>query len=175
MAAKTGAKIFTWLDVVRQPAPHKLQHIADPEAWLGGLPLRAIGVRSQGPEERLPPFRVAPEEDALGEPVPGHVLRRHRVPAEMLDGHARALPHRLEAHVHVGLLAGGEAGLAPREDEQRGRLPDPDPPDLEGLAALEGLGQPPALPGFEGQLARAAGGELEEEAATPSTLFPNPL
>jgi hypothetical protein len=62
-------------------------------------------------------FGVPSEEGRLGEAVPRDMLRRHSVPAAVLDSHARLAAERLEPDFDLGLLVRGETRLAPGEGE----------------------------------------------------------
>ena len=73
----------------------------------------------------------------------------------------------VEPHVQLGLLTGGEAGVAPGEHEAMGRIPDADVADDERLAVRVGLDQPPVGTGLEGEDAGAALGELEQPVGSP--------
>jgi hypothetical protein len=101
--------------------------------------------------------------------VAGGVLGRYRIPAEVLYHDPAALGDGLEAHVHLGFLAGSERGGSPREHEPVRGLPDPDPPYLDYLTVIVGLGDAPADARFDGH-ATAGAAAGQEQAVGPPPL-----
>jgi hypothetical protein len=77
------------------------------------------------------------------------MILRDLVPAAMLDRHARLVPHRLEAHVKLCRLAGGECHLTPSECKPFARLPDGDATNLEFFSVRQRRDKPPAFPRLE--------------------------
>src|ERR1700674_70898 len=99
---------------------------------------------------------MAAQEHLEGEPVPGCMLPRDGVPAEMFDRNSRLVADGLKAPPNLRLLLGPEAGLTPIERELGGWLPDRDSADLEHAAVGLRLDEPPTRAGLEGQTARTA-------------------
>ena len=59
------------------------------------------GLRCECGEQRAPVLRLAHLERLQRETVARHMLLRDRIPAAMLDRHARFVADRLEAHLDV--------------------------------------------------------------------------
>src|SRR6266481_6208275 len=100
-------------------------------------------MEGEGGHQGLPPFGVAAEEDIVGKTVAGDVPRRHRIPSVMLDGHTSLIADRLESHLDLRQLAGGETRLPPGEGYPRTGLPSGDATDLEDVAVGPSLGEAP--------------------------------
>src|SRR5262245_27814840 len=85
----------------------------------------------KGDKQPAPAFRLPALEQHQLKAVTCDVILRDRVPAAMLVGHARLVPHRFEANVKLRRLASGECRVTPGEREPFARLPDGDAADLE--------------------------------------------
>jgi len=97
----------------------------------------------------------------------GHVRCRNAVPPDMLDRDPGAVLHWFETDFDMGVLAGGETGLAPPESQANARLPGRDPADLKLLAVSEYLHETAALPALKGYAPRVTRGELEQGIGAP--------
>src|SRR3546814_3545750 len=93
---------------------------------------------------------------------------RNRLPAAMLDRHARFAAHRLEPHIDLGRLIVAETRQAPGERQPLARQPMAHRTDLPFLAIVEACDEPPARPGgIEAQRAVAPTRKLEQRMAPP--------
>src|SRR5580704_11663954 len=110
---------------------------------------------------------MAAEEERVGKVVPCDMLRRHAVPATMLDGHARLVAHRFEAHFDFGALVLDEGSLAPAEDEFHPALPFAYASDLEDFSVRQFLDEAPARLAFETQRAGTPRCEMEQPIGLP--------
>src|SRR5262249_25106049 len=119
---------------------------------------RLVAARDGQEHDRVvsPPEAEGVDEGAAPRTAARRVIGGNTVPAAMGEGHAGAARDRLEADLDLGGLAGGEAPVAPLEDQARARLPGADEADLEALAVGVGFDeaalderQAPALVGAQ--------------------------
>jgi len=99
--------------------------------------------------------------------VPGRMLRRDAVPAEMLDGDPGLDANGPETHAQLGTLIGSKGCLPPAHGLVVRRVPLTQLGDDERASVVIGLDQPSLGPGLEGQRARLPGGELEQPIGPP--------
>src|SRR6266851_9715847 len=121
----------------------------------------------EGGHQGLPPFGVVAEEDIVGETVAGDVPRRDRIPSVMLDGDASLIADRLEPHLDLRQLTGGETRLPLGEGYPLAGFPDGDASDLEDGSVGQSLGEVPADAGLEGELAGRLAREVKQGIGPP--------
>src|SRR5262249_12761576 len=127
---------------------------------------RVLAERSQ--QIRSPQPRH-PEEGRHLLAVAHGVVGPDRCPAAVDHRHPGPARARLEAHLDLGLLRGGEVRRPPLEDQPRRRLPGGHPASLDDprpSSALHRLEEPPPHPGLETEQAGLppAGPELQAGA-----------
>src|SRR3982074_1592716 len=117
-------------------------------AELGSPPSRTVAaqLRVERGKQPAPVFSLSALEQHQLKAVACDMILRDLVPAAMLDCHARLIPHRFEAHVKLGRLAGGECSVTPSECEPFARLPDDDAADLELVPICQPRNEASAFP-----------------------------
>ena len=93
MLTQEGEYVHNWPGM--EPRMRELCHMCTLARRDGAGSGRDAG--TERAQERLPPLRKPLLERAQRESVAGCVVLGDRVPAEVLDGHARTVLHRVEA------------------------------------------------------------------------------
>src|SRR5690606_41786757 len=97
-------------------------------------------------QQPAPELPQPPLEQHQLESMPRDMSLRDRIPAAMLDGHARFVAERLETHIDFGRLIVPETRQAPSERQPLPRQPVSHRADLPLGAIIEARDEPPARP-----------------------------